>query len=95
MKFSRTIAFEFDGIIHSYKSGWQGIDIIPDPPIPGIKEIIDKLRNNGYLVVIFSVRCEHKDGEKAIIDWLQKYNIFVDDIVYTKPSAFCYIDDKP
>lgn len=89
-----SIAFDFDGVIHSYKSGWKGIDVIPDPPYPGIKELIDKLIEDGYSIVVFSARCYEEHGRKAIYDWLQKYNIHVDEIVSKKPSAFCYIDDR-
>ena len=39
-----TVCFDFDGVIHSYTSGWKGDDVIPDPPVEGIKEVIDKLR---------------------------------------------------
>lgn len=34
----QTVVFDFDGVIHSYTSGWKGETIIPDPPVPGIKE---------------------------------------------------------
>ena len=43
-----TIVFDFDGVIHSYTSGWKGENVIPDPPVPGIKEVIDDLKSEGY-----------------------------------------------
>lgn len=33
-----TVVFDFDGVIHSYTSGWKGATEIPDPPVPGVRE---------------------------------------------------------
>lgn len=53
--FRNTVVLDFDGVIHSYKSGWKGAAIIPDEPVPGIKEVIDELRES-FKVVIVSTR---------------------------------------
>ena len=88
-----TVVFDFDGVIHSYKSGWKGITEIPDPPVLGMKEAIDKIREK-YNVVVVSTRCISPEGTKAIKCWLNKHNIVVDSIAAEKPPAICYIDDR-
>ena len=90
----KTIVFDFDGVIHSYKSGWQGYDSIPDEPVLGIKEVIDSLRNLDYEVVIVSTRSAYPVGKIAMEKWLAKYNIVVDKISDIKPPALVYIDDR-
>lgn len=90
----KTVVFDFDGVIHSYKSGWKGEDIIPDEPVNGIKETIESIRQSGYEVVVVSTRCVSYSGQKAIIDWLDKYGIVVDIVCKEKPPAICYIDDR-
>lgn len=88
-----TVVFDFDGVIHSYTSGWQGVDVIPDPPVPGIKEAISQIRQS-YRVVVVSARCSDYEGVKAISEWLEKHGIEVDGIMQQKPPAKCYIDDR-
>lgn len=92
-KQKQTIIFDFDGVIHSYKSGWQGATIIPDPPVEGIKEVIDELRKE-YKVVVVSTRCYQEGGIEAIKKYLDKYNITVDDVTGEKPPAIVQIDDR-
>lgn len=91
---AKTVVFDFDGVIHSYKSGWQGVTIIPDPPVPGIKEAIDELRKEGYEVVVVSTRCSYSDGMEAVQSYLVEYDINVDRVLAEKPPAVCYIDDR-
>lgn len=88
-----TIIFDFDGVIHSYKSGWKGATIIPDPPVEGIKEAILDLRND-YTVVVVSTRCYQDGGIEAIRTWLVEYGIEVDDVTNEKPPALVQIDDR-
>lgn len=89
-----TVVFDFDGVIHSYVSGWKGIDIIPDPPVPGIKKAIDDIRNAGYSVCVVSTRCITPEGIDAIKQYLQDHEIVVDDVCLHKPPAIVYIDDR-
>ncbi len=90
----KTVVFDFDGVIHSYISGWQGPEVITDQPVPGIREAIRDLRDRGYEVVVVSTRCAIQSGVAAVRDYLQKYNIVVDDVVAHKPPAIVYIDDR-
>lgn len=62
-----TVVFDFDGVIHSYKSGWKGNTIIPDPPVDGIKTVIEDLQERGYRVVIVSSRCNTSDDIDAMV----------------------------
>lgn len=94
MKNKQTVVFDFDGVIHSYTSGWKGNDVIPDPPVNGIKEAIDNIRAAGYEVIVLSTRCSTTQGIKAIKKWLKDFGIIVDDIVSKKPPALVYIDDR-
>ena len=89
----QTVVFDFDGVIHSYISGWQGITTIPDPPVPGIAEAIQNIRKH-YVVAVVSTRCSTPEGIEAVNSWLDKYGIEVDAVLKEKPPAIVYIDDR-
>lgn len=90
----KTVVFDFDGVIHSYTSGWHGEDVISDPPVPGIREAIADIREAGYEVVVVSTRCASMEGMSAVGEWLSNNQIFVDGIYKEKPPAIVYIDDR-
>lgn len=90
----QTIVFDFDGVIHSYTSGWKGPDIIPDPPVPGIKEALVEIRAAGYEVVVVSTRTASPAGWYAVSEWLLDNGIEVDRLCAEKPPAIVYIDDR-
>lgn len=90
----QTVVFDFDGVIHSYVSGWQGATVISDPPVQGIKETIDELRQEGYKVVVVSTRCVSPMGIGAVRMYLRDNHITVDGVMSEKPPAVCYVDDR-
>ena len=90
----KTVAFDFDGVIHSYTSGWLGAEVVPDPPVPGIKESIEALREVGYEVIVVSSRANTYEGARAISIYLKRNGIRVDGITDKKPPALVYVDDR-
>lgn len=81
------ICVDFDGVIHSYKSGWQGVANIPDPPVEGaIKWIEEHLpvpdeicamapKYTGPTVQIYSSRSKSWRGRRAMKKWLLKHGL--------------------
>ncbi len=89
----RTICLDFDGVLHSYRSGWCGSEVIPDPPIHGTREAVARLRQQ-YRVVVHSARCRTEAGLRAVQHWLHKHEIAVDEVCEHKPPAHIYVDDR-
>ena len=92
----KTVVFDFDGVIHSYSSGWQGETVIADPPVPDIDIALRDIHNAGYKIVVVSTRCRTEAGMSAINDWMLEHNLlkFIDLICSEKPPAVCYVDDR-
>lgn len=92
----KTVVFDFDGVIHSYTSGWKGATVIPDPPVEGIGDALKEIKGAGYEVVIVSTRCSTQDGVDAINLWLYQNGLaqYVDSVCKEKPPAIVYIDDR-
>jgi hypothetical protein len=61
---SKSIAIDFDGVIHAYKNGWQRGEMY-DVPIDGCFEYIRKMMDLNYSVFIFSTR-----SPKQIKKWI-------------------------
>lgn len=59
------LCLDFDGVIHSYTSGWTYPDHIPDPPVPGaFKFMLEAL--DAFEVKIFSSRSNQENGIRAM-----------------------------
>lgn len=50
-----TLCLDFDGVLHSYSSGWKGADIIPDPPVAGAADFIIEAQQH-FIVAVYSSR---------------------------------------
>lgn len=97
----KRILIDLDGVVHKYSEGFKD-GTIYDPPINGAKEAIEKLRNSGYEVFIFTARLSpNSNGKEEVLkqkimikDWLKKYGIEVDGITAEKLHAEIYVDDR-
>lgn len=102
------LCLDFDGVIHSYKSGWKGADVISDPPVDGAIAFILKAIDH-FDVQVFSSRSNEPGGIEAMQKWLARHwegcqqDPRVDSLSLTrtlikwptdKPPAFVTIDDR-
>lgn len=95
--FERIICVDFDGVIHSYDSGWKGADVIPDNPVPGSIDWLNAmLDEDGIRPVIYSSRSKDPLGVAAMKDWLGAHGARVEELEFPtqKPAAYLTIDDR-
>lgn len=100
------LCLDFDGVIHSYSSGWKGARRIPDPPVPGALAFMGQALVEGWDVVVHSSRARYFGGISAMRSYLKEHagNMYYDSpagnglerVRFTrwKPSAVVTIDDR-
>lgn len=99
------LCLDFDGVIHSYTSRWQGADVVPDPPVDGaIAFMLEALEH--FDVTIFSSRSNQPGGLEAMRSWLKHHaggcwyespaGPGLEDVrfVTEKPPAMVTLDDR-
>lgn len=93
---ARTVAVDFDGVLHPYTEGWVGAVPADEPPMLGADAFLQQLRGQGYRIVVFSTRCEREDGLAGTRAWLEKWGLapLIDDVTCQKPAAVAYVDDR-
>ena len=67
-----TISVDFDGVLHSYKSGWKGARNIPDDPVPGAIEWLCSMLMR-YQIAISSARSSQFGGRRAMKQWVREH----------------------
>lgn len=100
------VCLDFDGVVHSYTSGWKGADVIPDPPVEGVFAFIATMLDAGWDVCIYSSRSHQPGGIKAMKAYLYDHagNMWYDspagkgmeNVTFPmhKPAAMVSIDDR-
>ncbi len=92
---SPRIVVDFDGVLHSYSSGWVDAETIPDLPTPGAQEWVDAMLTAGWDVVVVSTRAATDKGRRAIEEWLLANEFAVGlRVQRDKPPALVYLDDR-
>lgn len=65
-----TLCLDFDGVLHSYSSGWKGASTIPDEPVDGAGAYLLTAVQH-FNVAIFSSRSKSILGRRAMKYWLR------------------------
>jgi hypothetical protein len=99
------LCLDFDGVCHSYTSGWKGANVIPDMPVDGLFEFLHDAVQK-FDVRIFSSRSNQPSGIGAMMAWFLRwaeelgqgtdYLKIVRQLTFPseKPPAFVGIDDR-
>lgn len=90
------LCMDFDGVIHSYKSGWKGAEIIPDDPVDGVFDWMRRAMEK-FEIHVYSSRSQELLGRAAMHTYIKSYAPdIVDELVFSdiKPRAFLTIDDR-
>lgn len=91
----RTVALDFDGVLHPYTDGWLGPVPADEPPMAGALEFVQQHAEE-FVFVVFSTRCADPEGLRATCAWLTKYGFapYIRDVTCEKPKAVAYVDDR-
>jgi hypothetical protein len=101
------LCLDFDGVCHSYKSGWQGATVIPDDAVPGLFEFLEQAAPY-FTIQVFSTRSNTNAGRDAMALWFYEQRrkwrengggkgfeeVIEISFPENKPSAFITLDDR-
>lgn len=105
----KLLCVDFDGVLHSYMTPWEGHDIVSDPPVKGAMEwLVDMELSEDYQVCIYSSRSRYRAGVMAMKAWIALWLTKCKDrseqdrirtaknlvFLSQKPAAYLTIDDR-
>lgn len=89
MRFKKSVAVDFDGVIHGYSEGWKDGEVY-DEPVEGSIEALEEL-STMFNIYIFTVR----KNKEVVKNYIQKYSPNLKfKVTNKKPHAEMYIDDR-
>jgi capsule biosynthesis phosphatase len=96
------ICIDLDGTIAKNKTGEQTYEDVE--PMQNAVEVLNELKANGCYIIIHTARnmgtCNNNLGSviarqaNLVTNWLKKYNIPYDELLFGKPNVDYFIDDK-
>lgn len=89
----KTLAIDFDGVLHAYTSPWTKPEEIHDGPVPGAVAWVTAACKR-FEVVVCSARAETPAGIVAITEWLSRHGFPPVEVTSEKPKAVVYLDDR-
>lgn len=94
--YPKVVAIDFDETLGLYPAGSTGkgyqVKVINNIPNPRIVKLIKNCRKIGHRVIIYTSRWW--GDYNALVEWLDKYKIKVDDVICGRFKADLYICDK-
>ena len=101
------LCLDFDGVCHSYTSGWKGAAVIPDDAVPGLFEFLEQAAPI-FDIQVFSSRSNLPGGIEAMQFWFYEQRkkwrengggdgfkeIVSISFPTEKPPAFIGLDDR-
>jgi hypothetical protein len=79
------LCLDFDGVCHSYTSGWKGATVIPDAAVPGLFDFL-VVADCQFQLEVFSSRSTRVGGIEAMIAW------FKSEFLKMVPDGHCRLD---
>lgn len=94
----RILCMDFDGVLHAYTSGWQGVDKVADGPTPGAMAFLREAARS-FQVHVYSSRSGSDAGrlamQGAMLKWLVADGMETLDAAEFVERSLCWPTEKP